>query len=179
MGCVIWPYGCILFETFYCLPLSSSYKTAHGHWPHVNVCRVSCGGVVNTLSFRLPLIFITIYGFLSGQLAHFDIGDWKDLSTAHVIIIIKLEVSTFPIVIIFFRGCVSEMFLTSYSVTYCIKIPGKPGLFMVSANNRIRFVLKIVFVCLYITQSHYHHCANLSEDIELVKCLSDIYLSSV
>ena len=31
-----------------------------------------------------------------------------------------------------------------------------------------------VFVCLYITPSHYHHCANLSEDIELIKCLSDI-----
>ena len=31
------------------IPLSSSYKTAHGHWPDVNVCRVSCGGVVNML----------------------------------------------------------------------------------------------------------------------------------
>ena len=40
---------------------------------------------------------------------------------------------------------------------------------------RIRFVLKIVFACLYITPSHYHHCANLPEDIELIKCLSDIF----
>ena len=56
------------------------------------------------------------------------IGDWKDMSIAHVIIIIKSEVSTFPIVIIFFHGCVSEMFVTSYSVTYCIYIPGKPGI---------------------------------------------------
>ena len=31
---------------------------------------------------------------------------------------------------------------------------------MMSANNRIRFGLQIVFVCLYITPSHYHHCAN-------------------
>ena len=45
----LWPWGCILFETFHCLPLSSWYKTAHGHWPDVNVCRVSCGGVVNML----------------------------------------------------------------------------------------------------------------------------------
>ena len=37
------------------------------------------------------------------------------------------EVSTSPIVIIFFRGCVPEMFVTSYSVIYCIYIPGKPG----------------------------------------------------
>ena len=57
------------------------------------------------------------------------LGDWKDISTAHVIIIIKSEVSTFPIVIIFFRGCVPEMFVTSYSVTYCIRVPGKPGIF--------------------------------------------------
>ena len=46
--------------------------------------------------------------------------------------------------------------------------------FMMSANNQIRFDLKIVFIYLYITPSHYHHCASLSEDIELIKCLSDI-----
>ena len=32
-------------------------KTAHGHWPHVNVCIVSCGGVVN----MLLVISITSY----------------------------------------------------------------------------------------------------------------------
>ena len=79
-------------------------------------------------SFRLPFIFITIYGVVCVQLAHFSIGDWKDMSIAHVIIIIKSEVPTFPIVFIFFRGCVSEMFVTSYSITYCIYIPGKPGI---------------------------------------------------
>ena len=41
--------------------------------------------------------------------------------------------------------------------------------FMMSANSRIRFGLQIVFVCLYITTSHYHHCAKLSEYIELIK----------
>ena len=51
--------------------------------------------------------------------------------------------------------------------------------FMMSANNRIPFVMEIVFVCLYITPSHYHHCANLSEDIELIKCLSDIFCECV
>ena len=34
--------------------------------------------------------------------------------------------------------------------------------FMMSANIRKRFGLQIVFVCSYITPSHYHHCANLS-----------------
>ena len=47
--------------------------------------------------------------------------------------------------------------------------------FMMSANNPIRYGLQIVFVCLYITSSHYHHCANLSVDIELMKCLPDIF----
>ena len=52
----------------------------------------------------------------------------NDMFRAHVIIITKSEVSTFPIVFIFFRGCVPEMFVTSYSVTYCIYITGKPGI---------------------------------------------------
>ena len=47
--------------------------------------------------------------------------------------------------------------------------------FMMSANSRIRFGLQIVLVCLYSTPSHYQHCANLSEDIELIKCLSDVF----
>ena len=32
--------------------------------------------------------------------------------------------------------------------------------FMMSVNSRIRFGLQIVFVCLYIRPSHYHHCAS-------------------
>ena len=48
---------------------------------------------------------------------------------------------------------------------------------MMSSNSRMCFCLQIVFVCLYVT-SHHPHCANLSEDIELIKCLSYI-LSSV
>ena len=74
---------------------------------------------------RLSLIFITIYGIVCVQLAHFSLDDWKDISIDHVIII-KSEVSTFPIVIIFFRGCVPEKIVTPYSVTYCIYILGKP-----------------------------------------------------
>ena len=32
--------------------------------------------------------------------------------------------------------------------------------FMMSVNSRIRFGFQIVFVCMYITPAHYHHCAN-------------------
>ena len=57
------------------------------------------------------------------------LGDWKDISIAHIIIIIKSEVSTFPIVIIVFHGYMPGMFVTSYSVTHCIYVPGKPGIY--------------------------------------------------
>ena len=46
--------------------------------------------------------------------------------------------------------------------------------FMMSANIRIRFGLQMVLVC-YSTPSHHHHGANLSEGIEPIKCLSDIF----
>ena len=51
--------------------------------------------------------------------------------------------------------------------------------FMMSANIRIRFGLQIVSVCLYITPSHYHHCANLSEEIELIKCCQIYFVECV
>ena len=63
---------------------------------HVEVCVTCC------LSFRLHFILIAIYGVICVQLAHCNIGDWKDVCIAYVIIIIKSEVSTFHIVIIFF-----------------------------------------------------------------------------
>ena len=34
----------------------------------------------------------------------------------------------FPLLSYFFRGCVPEMFVTSYSVTCCKNVPGKPGI---------------------------------------------------
>ena len=141
---------------------------------------LSCGGLSNMLLVLSITFVIKIYGVVCVQLTHFSSGDWKDIFIAHVVTIIKSEVSTFPIVIIFFRGRVSEMFVASYSVTYCICIPGKLGFvliiivqFMMSANSRMRYGLQIVFVCLYITP--YHHCANLSVDFELMKGLTDIF----
>ena len=51
------------------------------------------------------------------------LGDWKNTSIAHVIIIIKSEVSTFPI-IIFFRGCVPEMFSSLLCSLWWVQIFG-------------------------------------------------------
>ena len=82
------------------------------------------------------------------------------------------------------RSYLSYPLLSYFSVVVCLRyllhhilllISGKLGFvfiiivqFMMSTNNRIRFGLQIVFVCLYITPSQYHHCANWSEDIELI-----------
>ena len=76
-------------------------------------------------SYRLPFISITIYVVVCGQLAHFSIGDWNDISIAHLNIIVKSEV----------WWVYDE--------------------FMMSANSRIHFGLQIVLVCLYITPSHF------------------------
>ena len=150
----LWHYSCILFETFYCLPLLSWYKTAHGHWPHVNVCRVSCGGVVNMLLVLPITSFIKIYGVVCVQLSHFSIGDWNDLSSAHVIIIIKSEVSNLPIVIIFTMVVCLRSLLYHILLLIAYTFRENRGFvfiiivqLMMSANNRIRFVLKIIFVC--------------------------------
>ena len=79
-----------------------------------------------------------------------------------------------------FGGCVPEMFVISYAVTYCIYVPGKPGIcfhYYCAVYDECKysdtFGLQIVLVCLNSAPSHYHHCANLSEGIELIKCLSD------
>ena len=103
------------------------------------------------------------------------------MSTAHFIINIISEVATLPI-------------LSYYSVVLCLRCLLHDILslvaytfrdrnfvfiiivqFVINAKSRIRFGLQIVYVALYITPSHYYHCANLSEDFELIKCLSDTF----
>ena len=102
-------------------------------------------------------------------------------SRHHVIIIIKSEVSTLPIITFSVVVCLKcslhhilslivYTFRENRDFVFIIIVQ-----FMMSANIRIRFGLQIVFVCLYITPSHYHNCANFSEDIEPIKCLSDIF----
>ena len=96
----------------------------------LNACKclssLSCGGVSNMLV--VPSISFHCHCNIWGcvQLAHFSLGDWQDISINYVIVIIKSEVSSLPIVILFFCGCVPEMFVASYSLTYCIYIPGEP-----------------------------------------------------
>ena len=87
---------------------------------------------------------------------------------------IKSEVSTVPIVFIDFRGCLLHQILSLIADTFRENrefVFNTIAQFMISANNGIRFGLQTVSVCLYITPFHYHHCANLSEDTEPIKCL--------
>ena len=89
-------------------------------------------------------------------MAHFNIRDWKDISIAHVIIIIKSEVSTFPIVIIFsvvvclryllhyILSFIAHTFRENREFVFIIIVQ-----FMMNANIRIRFGSQIVLVCLY------------------------------
>ena len=119
------------------------------------------------LVISITFIFVTIYGVVCVQLARLSIGDWNDISIAHVITIIKSEVSTFPIVFTFSvvvcLRCLFHHILSLIAYTFrenrefvFITIVQ----FMMSVNSRVRFDLQIVFVCLYITPSHYNHCAN-------------------
>ena len=180
----LWPLGRILVEIFYCLPLSSSYKTALGHWPHVNVCRVSCGGVMNMLLVLSITSYLhcNIWGckcstgpfqhrWLKGYIYsscyyHHQTGSihpFPLLSYFSVVVCLRcLSHHTLLLIAYTFRENRDFVF------TIIVQV-------MMSANNRIRFVLKIVFVCLSITPYHYHNCANLSEDIELIKWLSDVF----
>ena len=97
----------------------------------------------------------------------------------------KSVISTFPIVVLRFRGC--EVVGPSYSVSCFIHIPGKLGFCshyycavyfvcnyikfisiviitvqpMMYKNNRAHYGLQVVFVCLHIYTSHFHHYGHL------------------
>ena len=43
------------------------------------------------------------------------------------------------------------------------------------ANNRVHYGLMVVLICFHITLPHYHHYVDLSEGIELLKCLSSTF----
>ena len=86
----------------------------------------------------------------------------------------------------YFSMVVCQMFVTSYSVTYCIYIPGKPGIcfhYHCAVYDECKysdtFCLEDRIRLFVHTQSHYHHCANLSEDFELYKMSVRYILSSV
>ena len=84
-------------------------------------------------------------------------------------------------------GCTIIMLSVSHTHTYIyiyIYIyPGKAVFcifnyrcsLMMCANNQVHHGLMVVYSYLHTTPPHYHHYADLSEGIELLKCLSDIF----
>ena len=159
----------MLFQTFYCLPLSSSRKTHPRHWTYINVCRVSFGGVSNmllvpsiTFYFHYniwgcmcstgPFKYRWLKGYIySSCYYHHQIGS---IHLSHCFHIFQWLCACDVCYIIFCHllhihcGKTGDLF----SLVLCS--------LWSSANGRIRFGLQIVFICLYITPSHYHHCAN-------------------
>ena len=120
---------------------------------------------------------IEIYGVVCVQLTHFSSSDWKVmlLSPSNRKYQPVSLLSYFSVVVCL--RCLLHHILSRIAYTFrenwdfvLIIIVQ----FMMNANSRIRYGLQMVCVCLSITQSHYHHCANLSVDIELMKCLPDI-----
>ena len=111
---------------------------------------------------------MNIYGVVCVQLAHFSLGDWEDISIAHVVIIIESEVSTLPI-IIFFRGCVPGMCIASCFVTCCIYISGGPGFcfhYCCADNDECKF--RDTFWLADRVRLFVHHTISLSSLCKLV-----------
>ena len=129
----------------------------------------SCKGLLPEGTKPLPFLAFTIYGVGRVRLAHFGLGDWKDISIADVIIIIKTEISTLPIVIIFsVVVCLICLLQHIMSLIAYIFQENRDFVFIIivqcimSWNSRIRFGLQTIFICLYVTPSHYSHFANSS-----------------
>ena len=113
---------------------------------------------VPKMGLVLSITFIAIYGVAYVELVQLSLGDWKDIFITHLIIIIVSEVPTFPADVIFFHGTLGPC------VRYWCSVYG-----ICKWSHTLD-----VFVCLQITPSHYHHYEDLSESIELLKCLSGI-----
>ena len=92
-------------------------------WVQNNACWVYHVESVSKMGLVLSFTFLQEMGLLV-----FNWPIWVYwLFITHFIIIIKLEVSTFPIVVIFFRGCVYEVVVLSNYVIYYTYIPLTPG----------------------------------------------------
>ena len=139
----------------------------------MNVCRVSCGGVFK----MLLLLSVTFYfhyniwgcmcstGLFQHRLLkgyiyrscyyHNQIGSIHLSHCYHISVVVCLRCLLHHIL-----SLIAYTFRENREFVFFIIVQ-----FMMSANSPICFGLQIVLVCLYSTPSHYHHCANLSEDI--------------
>ena len=112
---------------------------------------------------------------------HWTLGGREDISITHLIIIIKSEVSTFPIVVIFsvavclmwlYHHMPSVSYISRESWVFCLSLLCS---LMMCAKDEVHYDPMVVFDCLHVTLRHYRHHAELSENIELLKCLSGTF----
>ena len=96
----------------------------------------------------LPFIVITLYGVVRVQLAHFSLGDRKDISIAHVIIIAKSEVSILPIVCIF-------------SVVVCLRCLLHHLLSLISYTFRKIGIFGFIIIVQFMKRANYRICFGL------------------
>ena len=96
---------------------SNQYHNSHALSTN-NACWVYHVESVSKMGLVLSINFLQYMGL--------HVLNWP-IRVTHLIIIIISEVSTFPIVVIFFHGCVSKMVILSYSIIYYIYIPGTLG----------------------------------------------------
>ena len=170
-------------------PLSSLCKTTHRHWIHINICRVSCGGVVN----MLLVLSITFYFHYNIRCCMCSTGPFQYRWLKRYIYnscyyhdqIGSIHLShcyhIFPWL------CASDV---SYVIS-CHLLPILSGktenlfslllcsLWWVQIVGYVLTCRSYSFVCTVYPSSHYHHCANLSEDFKLIKSLSDIFVECV
>ena len=97
-----------------------------------SVCQLKTPFDVYRLA-RWQRFYINSYGVVCFQLAHFSLGDREDISRAHVIIIIKSEVSTFPIII--------------FSVVVCLRCLLHHILSLIAYHSRKTGILFSLLLC--------------------------------
>ena len=185
MPCVewVWMFLVLLFYVIYSRTIASIANVFCWLYPTLNKVYLILSYLINASwvysvesvsTMYLVLPYFAICGVVCVKQAHSSSGGREDIFVTHFVTIIKSGVSTFPIVDIFFRGCVPQVVVPSYAVRF-IYIPGKLGFvplllctIMVCEYDRVHYDLIVVFVCLRITLHHYHHYADVSESIELV-----------
>ena len=171
----------MLSREWKCSRSSADRRCSNYIWM-INNLITHCGAsYIRGLTVVLPvtfLIFFAICGGVCVKLAQSSLCDREDILIIRLNII-RSEVSAFFIVVILFRGYVPEVVVTAY-VVCTIYFPGFLCIsllcnLMMCANNRVHYDPMGVLVCLHIALPHYHHYADISRGIELLKCLSDTF----
>ena len=112
-------------------------------------------------------------GVVYVKLVHSYLSHRDNIFLTHLLINIKSQVSTFPMWLTF------SVVVPLYAVGF-IYILGQLGFvsfILLCVNNRVYYGPIVISICLYFTLPHHHHCADVSESIELRKCLRCILLS--